>query len=57
MIDQKNGMDPPTTEPHPPENEVDFVILWSCTYPKFGNDEKGGAWCMRGEYTQIRIIK
>jgi len=30
MIDQKNGMDPATTEHHPPENEVDFELLWRC---------------------------
>ena len=32
MIDQKNGMDRPIAEHHPPENEVDFELLclWRC---------------------------
>ena len=30
MIDQKNGMDPLIAEHHPPENEVDFELLWRC---------------------------
>ena len=25
---QKNCMDPPAAEHHPPENEVDFELLW-----------------------------
>ena len=30
MIDQKNRMDLATIEHHPPENEVDFELLWRC---------------------------
>ena len=30
MKDQKNHMDPATTDLHPPENEVDFELLWRC---------------------------
>ena len=36
MIHQKNHMDPATTVHHPPENEVDFELLWRCIYPKLG---------------------
>ena len=30
MMAQKNRKDPATTEHHPPENEVDFELLWRC---------------------------
>ena len=30
MRDQKNQKDAAITEPHPPENEVDFELLWRC---------------------------
>ena len=43
MMAQKNHMDPPITEPYPPENEFDFEILWRCI-SKFGERLKGGAW-------------
>ena len=30
MIEQENRMDLATTVHHPPENEVDFELLWGC---------------------------
>ena len=30
MIEQTSRMDPATTVHHPPENEVDFELLWRC---------------------------
>ena len=43
MIDQKNRMDPPITEPNPLENEVDFELLWRCI-SKIPDRREGGAW-------------
>ena len=44
MIEQKNRMDPATTTTvhHPPENEVDFELLWRCI-SKIWNRREGGA--------------
>ena len=45
MIDQKNGIDPATTEHHHLENEVDFEILLRCISKIWRTTKR---WCMRG---------
>ena len=42
MIDQKNDMDPVTTEHYHPENEVDFELPWR-SISKIQNGQEGGA--------------
>ena len=45
MIDQKNHMDLPITELHPPENEIDFELLWRCISKIWRTNRRT---CLRG---------
>ena len=46
MIGKKNQIDPSITEHHPPENEVDFEILWRYISKIRRTSQRR---CMRGE--------
>ena len=50
MIDQKKRMDPPKKEPNPPENEVDFELLWKCISKIWRTSRRR---CMRGGFLKF----